>query len=130
MKYVKSKKETQKLIMSGTSQGCDVEAVMKAMKGETTLSDATLRRALGIPAGDMDKELAERMKKIVADEKLCERFANTFFEQINTDEEPPEKMGHYMTKAILSDSVEDFMIAVCGWSPATLAKMTFEEELS
>ncbi len=103
---------------------------MKAMKGETTLSDATLRRALGIPADDLDKDLAEKMKKVMADEDLCERFVNAFLEQINTDEEPPEKMGYYMAKAILCGSVEDFMIAVCGWSPATLVKMTFEEELS
>lgn len=103
---------------------------MKAMKGEKTLCDATLRRALGIPSEDMDKELSDKMQKIMADSELSKRFANTFYEQINLDEEPPEKMGHYMAKAILSGNVEDLLIAVCGWSPTTLVKMAFEEELS
>lgn len=114
--------------MKGTSQGCDVETVMKALNAGTTLNDATLRRAMGIPAEDLDASLAEQMKEIMGNKDLSERFANTFLEQIDSDEEPPEKMGHYMAKAILCDSLEDFMIAVCGWSPATLVKLMKGEE--
>ena len=116
------------MITKGTSQGCDVETVMKALNVGPTLNDAAIRRAMGIPAVGLNKTLADQMKEILNDMELCKRLANTFLEQIDSDEEPPEKMGHYMAKAILCDSLEDFLIAVCGWSPATLVKLMKEDE--
>lgn len=57
-----------------------------------------------------------------ADDK-CEHFAEAFFNSIETDNEPRSRCGRYMLKAISENSLEDFLIAVCGWSAESLMKM-------
>ena len=56
-----------------------------------------------------------------ADEK-CEHFAKSFFDSIETDDEPRSRCGRHMLKAILENSLDDFLIAVCGWSAESLMK--------
>lgn len=56
-----------------------------------------------------------------ADDK-CEHFAEAFFDSIETDDEPQSRCGRYMLKAILENSLDDFLIAVCGWSAESLMK--------
>lgn len=52
----------------------------------------------------------------------CEQFAEAFFESIDTDDEPRDRCGRYMLKAIAENSVDDLLIAICGWSAASLMK--------
>lgn len=56
-----------------------------------------------------------------ADEK-CEHFAKVFFDSIETDDEPRSRCGRHMLKAILENSLDDFLIAACGWSAESLMK--------
>lgn len=53
---------------------------------------------------------------------FCESFANALFDSMRTDDEKPERMGHYLFKAIKDNSFDDFLIAICGWSLETLMK--------
>jgi len=41
---------------------------------------------------------------------------------VRTDDENPERIGHYLFKAIKDNSFDDFLIAICGWSLETLMK--------
>ena len=52
----------------------------------------------------------------------CEQFAEAFFDSIDTDDEPRDRCGRYMLKAIAENSVDDLLIAICGWSAASLMK--------
>ena len=49
-----------------------------------------------------------------------EQFAAAVFDSINSDDEPWHRIGYYLFKAILDDSVDDALIALCGWSTETL----------
>lgn len=93
-----------------------------------TEADMT-RRALGIPDPAVDRRLSDKMLKIMSSSKKAERFAETFLGQLESDEEPLRKVGYYMAKAIRTNSVDDLLIAVCGWSAETLAKMALGEKL-
>ena len=53
---------------------------------------------------------------------FCESFANALFDSMRTDDEKPERIGHYLFKAIKDNSFDDFLIAICGWSLETLMK--------
>lgn len=55
-------------------------------------------------------------------DERCEQIAETFFESIDTDDEPRDRCGRYMLKAIAENSVDDLLIAICGWSAASLMK--------
>ena len=51
---------------------------------------------------------------------FCESFAKALLDSMRTDDEKPERMGHYMLKAIKDNSFDDFLIAICGWSLESL----------
>ena len=53
---------------------------------------------------------------------FCESFAKALLDSMRTDDEKPERMGHYMLKAIKDNSFDDFLIAICGWSLESLMK--------
>lgn len=68
------------------------------------------------------EEVRRKLEAIVADTEAAERFYDAFYEQFITDEEPPEKKGHYMAKALLANNAEDFLLAICGWSAESLLR--------
>lgn len=125
---MKLKNETRKLTIKDILRGCDLKEVLEAMDAGQTLNDAAVRKALGLPVIGLNAELTEQMKAIMSDREKAKRFAETFFEQINTDEEPYEKIGYYMAKAIRDNSVEDLLVAICGWSSGTLVRLSNEED--
>ena len=49
-----------------------------------------------------------------------EKFGEVFCEQIETDDEKKQRIGYYLAKAILDDSIEDLLVAVCGWTSESL----------
>lgn len=71
------------------------------------------------PASD---EVRDKLQYILEDTEAAERFYNAFYEQFFSDEEPPEKKGRFMAEAILANSVEDFLVAVIGWSSESLLR--------
>ena len=124
---MKLKNETRKLTIKDTSRGCDPEVVLEALEAGQTLNDAAVRKALGLSAIGLNAQLAEQMNDIMSNRVKAGSFAETFFEQINTDEEPYEKIGYYMAKAIRDNNVEDLLVAICGWSSGTLIKLSSKE---
>lgn len=55
-------------------------------------------------------------------DKRCEYFAEVLLDAINTDNDPRDRCGRYVLKAIAENSVDDLLIAICGWSAASLMK--------
>lgn len=121
---MKSKNEMPKSTIKGISQGYNLKEVMEALKVGQTLNDAALRK---VPAAELNTDLSVQMNEIMANKDKAKRFAETFFDQINTDEEPYDKIGYYMAKAIRTDSVEDLLVAICGWSAGTLVRLANDE---
>lgn len=58
----------------------------------------------------------------MADEVKAEALATVLYREMLTDTEEPSRMGHYMAKAIIEDNVEDFLVAICGWTSKTLVE--------
>ena len=58
-------------------------------------------------------------------EEKCDFFVSTFLKELESDDERYSKKGHYMLKAIKENNLEDFLIAVCGWSPESLLKKSY-----
>lgn len=70
---------------------------------------------------DLDGYITNILKARDSEEK-CESFVNTFIRELESDGEKYSKKGYYMLKAIKENNLNDFLIAVCGWSSETLLK--------
>lgn len=69
------------------------------------------------------QELKEKIIQVMQRDNCIdayEQFAAAVFDSIDTDDEPWDKIGRYLLKAFLDDSVDDALIAICGWSTETL----------
>lgn len=66
----------------------------------------------------------DALKVIAANAELSENFAETVKSQIESDEEVPRKVGSQLAKAINSNSVDDALMALTGWSIDSLLDMT------
>ena len=60
------------------------------------------------------------MLAVLQNPQKAEAFGRRITEQVETDDESPEKIGYYAAKAILDGSVDDLLIAICGWSVSSL----------
>ncbi len=52
--------------------------------------------------------------------KKAERLGEIICTQVLTDDESPEKVGSYAAQAILNGSINDLLLAICGWTVAGL----------
>ena len=67
-----------------------------------------------------DEETRKRLWKVLADDELAKKLAETFIDEIENDDETLEKVGYHMAQAILENNAEALLIAVCGWSSKSL----------
>jgi len=75
------------------------------------------------PAPNLAGENRERLLEIMQDPKKAELLAEIFNEQVATDSEKLSSVGFYMAKAILDNSIDDLLIAVCGYRIKSLLDM-------
>ena len=75
-------------------------------------------------AGTEEEALApekrEALLAVLQNPQKAEAFGRRITEQVETDDESPEKIGYYAAKAILDGSMDDLLIAICGWSVSSL----------
>lgn len=65
-------------------------------------------------------ETYDRLRAVMASMEKSEKLGEVFCEQIATDDEKAQRVGYYLAKAILDDSIEDLLVAVCGWTSKSL----------
>jgi hypothetical protein len=62
-----------------------------------------------------------KIKVVLEDDKLLERFGETLIKEITNDYEPTEKVARQLLNLCLRDEhADDFFIAICGWSVDSL----------
>lgn len=75
-------------------------------------------------AGTEEEALApekrEALLAVLQNPQKAEAFGRRITEQVEPDDESPEKIGYYAAKAILDGSMDDLLIAICGWSVSSL----------
>lgn len=67
-----------------------------------------------------DEETRKRLGKVIPDDELAKKLAETFIDEIKNDDEILEKVGYHMAQAILENNAEALLIAICGWSSKSL----------
>lgn len=65
-------------------------------------------------------ETYDRLRAVMASMEKSEKLGEVFCEQVETDDEKRQRIGYYLAKAILDDSIEDLLVAVCGWTSKSL----------
>lgn len=83
------------------------------------LSNIKITSANGLYPKAMD-ETYDRLRAVMASMEKSEKLGEVFCEQIATDDEKAQRVGYYLAKAILDDSIEDLLVAVCGWTSKSL----------
>lgn len=64
-----------------------------------------------------------------ANEEFLERFYETMFNEINSDDEPYYKKARQLLLASLNNKhADDFFIAICGWSLESLIERSQADE--
>lgn len=66
------------------------------------------------------EETYDRLRAVMANMEKSEKLGEVFCEQVETDDEQKRRIGYYLAKAILDDSIEDLLVAVCGWTSKSL----------
>ena len=74
----------------------------------------------GTEKEDLAPEKREALLAVLQNPQKAEAFGRRITEQVETDDESPEKIGYYAAKAILDGSMDDLLIAICGWSISSL----------
>ena len=74
----------------------------------------------GTEKEDLAPEKREALLAVLQNPQKAEAFGRRITEKVETDDESPEKIGYYAAKAILDGSVDDLLIAICGWSVSSL----------
>lgn len=69
-------------------------------------------------------ECREALIAIMNCPKKAEAFGDEIAEQIRTDDEQPRKVGFYAAKAILEGNINDLLIAISGFSVASLVEQS------
>ena len=65
-------------------------------------------------------ETYDRLRAVMASMEKSEKLGEVFCEQVESDDEQNRRIGYYLAKAILDDSIEDLLVAVCGWTSKSL----------
>jgi len=66
------------------------------------------------------KKVEMKLRKILEDGDLAEKLGQSLLDSIETDNERPDRLGHYFAKAYLKRNLDDLLIATCGWSMESL----------
>ena len=67
-----------------------------------------------------DEETCKRLLAVMNDSEKAEAFAKAFYDEIATDDEKLESVGFHMARAILHNSIEEFLVAIVGWTSKSL----------
>ena len=62
----------------------------------------------------------ERLQSVMGSLEMSEKLGEAFVAQVVSDDEKKQRIGYYLAKAILDDSIEDLLVAVCGWTSKSL----------
>ena len=73
-----------------------------------------------IPFPLADDDTCRRLLAIMNDSEKAEAFAKAFYDEIATDDEKLESVGFHMARAILHNSIEEFLVAIVGWTSKSL----------
>lgn len=73
-----------------------------------------------IPFPLADEETCKRLLAVMNDSEKAEAFAKAFYDEIATDDEKLESVGFHMARAILHNSIEEFLVAIVGWTSKSL----------
>ena len=73
-----------------------------------------------IPFPLADEETCRRLLAVMNDSEKAEAFAKAFYDEIATDDEKLESVGFHMARAILHNSIEEFLVAIVGWTSKSL----------
>ena len=65
-------------------------------------------------------ESRERLQSVMGSPEMSEKLGEAFVAQVVSDDEKKQRIGYYLAKAILDDSIEDLLVAVCGWTSKSL----------
>lgn len=73
-----------------------------------------------IPFPLADEETCRRLIDVMNDSEKAEEFAKAFYDQVASDDEKLESVGFHMARAILHRSIEEFLVAIVGWTSKSL----------
>ena len=68
----------------------------------------------------VNEELVPRIQQMLDNPEKADKFVSTLIEQIKSDEDPRETRGYNMARALLENSLDSFLIALCGWGTKSL----------
>lgn len=71
-----------------------------------------------------NEETSKRLFAVMDDPGKAEAFARAFCEQFKSDGESYASMGFHMARAILNNNIEEFLVAVVGWTSMSLLNIT------
>lgn len=77
-----------------------------------------------IPFPLADEDTCRRLLAVMNDSEKAEAFAKAFYDEIVTDDEKLESVGFHMARAILHNSIEEFLVAIVGWTSKSLLDIT------
>ena len=67
-----------------------------------------------------DEETCRRLLSVMNDSDKAEAFAKAFYDQVASDDEKLESVGFHMARAIIHNSIEEFLVAIVGWTSKSL----------
>lgn len=73
-----------------------------------------------IPFPLANEETCRRLIAVMDDSEKAEAFAKAFYDEIASDDEKLESVGFHMARAILHNSIEEFLVAIVGWTSKSL----------
>lgn len=73
-----------------------------------------------IPFPLADEETCRRLLDVMNDSDKAEAFAKAFYDQVASDDEKLESVGFHMARAIIHNSIEEFLVAIVGWTSKSL----------
>lgn len=92
-----------------------IEKLAEAMEPSTGQFENTGNRVL-------TNKCRETLIAIMNCPKRAKAFGEEITEQVRTDDEQLRKVGFYAARAILDGSIDNLLIAICGFSVASLAE--------
>lgn len=73
-----------------------------------------------IPFTLADDDTCRRLLDVMNDSAKAEAFAKAFYDQVASNDEKLESVGFNMARAILHNSIEEFLVAIVGWTSKSL----------
>ena len=73
-----------------------------------------------VPFPLADESTRKKLQSLMADTQKAEAFAKAFFDEIASDSESYDNIGHQMARAILNNNIEELLVSVSGWGSKSL----------